>query len=113
MVPNHTTGRSDKVLRTAPGTCSDSTNATPHLIGRYTHLGAVEDPEQALPLLDALELNARIVKVEVLPEGKPAPAPKASPAVKAVKPPKTVKPPKKAKATKAPRKPTKGRHRKG
>lgn len=87
-----------------------TTNATPHLIGRYTHLGAVEDPEQALPLLDALELNARIVKVEVLPEGKPAPAPKAAPAVKTVKP---VKPSKTATAAKAPRKAAKGKRRKG
>ncbi len=54
-----------------------TTNATPHLTGKYTHLGFVEEPERALPLLDALELNARIVKVEVLGEPK-APAGKAA-----------------------------------
>ena len=43
-----------------------TTNAAPHLTGRYTRVGAVEEPDQALPLLDNLELGARIVKVEVL-----------------------------------------------
>ena len=43
-----------------------TTNATPHLTGRYTRVGAVEDPDQALALLDNLELGARILKVEVL-----------------------------------------------
>jgi len=43
-----------------------TTNATPHLTGRYTRVGAVEDPDHALPLLDNLELGARILKVEVL-----------------------------------------------
>jgi len=57
-----------------------TTNATPHLTGKYSHLGFVEEPEKALPLLDGLELNARIVKVEVLVEAK-APA-KVKPAAK-------------------------------
>lgn len=41
-------------------------NATPHLTGRYTWMGEVEDPDSALPLLDNLELGARIEKAEVL-----------------------------------------------
>lgn len=41
-------------------------NATPHLTGRYTRLGEVEDPERALPLLDRLELGATIVRVRVV-----------------------------------------------
>lgn len=45
-----------------------TTNATPHLTGKYTRMGAVEDPGKALPLLDALELNARIERIEVLAE---------------------------------------------
>ena len=40
-----------------------TTNATPHLTGRYTWLGAVEDPERALPLLDNLSLHERILRV--------------------------------------------------
>ncbi|MFN8012786.1 MAG: peptidylprolyl isomerase [Holophagaceae bacterium] len=69
-----------------------TTNATPHLTGRYTRLGEVEDPERALPLLDALELNARLEKVEVLAEGKsPVPA-KAKPAPKARSAPKAARP---------------------
>jgi len=43
-----------------------TTNATPHLTGRYTRVGEVEDPDHALPLLDALELGARILSVRVL-----------------------------------------------
>jgi cyclophilin family peptidyl-prolyl cis-trans isomerase len=43
-----------------------TTNAAPHLTGRYTRVGVLEDPDQALPLLDQLELGARILKVEVL-----------------------------------------------
>jgi cyclophilin family peptidyl-prolyl cis-trans isomerase len=62
-----------------------TTNATPHLTGKYTHLGFVEAPDQALPLLDALELNARIVKVEVLEEA-PAKAPAKAATKKTVKP---------------------------
>jgi cyclophilin family peptidyl-prolyl cis-trans isomerase len=54
-----------------------TTNATPHLTGKYTRLGSVEEPDRALPLLDALELNARIVKVEVVGEAK-APGVKAA-----------------------------------
>lgn len=41
-------------------------NATPHLTGKYTRLGDVEDPEKALALLDQLELGAKIEKVQVL-----------------------------------------------
>jgi len=41
-------------------------NATPHLTGRYTRVGEVEDPERALPLLDRLELGATLVRAEVL-----------------------------------------------
>ena len=43
-----------------------TTNAAPHLTGRYTRVGEVEDPGRALPLLDQLELGAEILKVEVL-----------------------------------------------
>ena len=63
-----------------------TTNATPHLTGKYTRMGEVEDPERALPLLDALELNARIEKVEVLAEARPAVPPKTRPAAKAARP---------------------------
>lgn len=42
-------------------------NATPHLTGRYTRVGEVEDPDRALPLLDGLELGALMERVEVLP----------------------------------------------
>lgn len=45
-------------------------NATPHLTGRYTWMGEVEDPDAALPLLDHLELGARIERAELL--GQPA-----------------------------------------
>jgi len=47
-----------------------TTNATPHLTGRYTRVGEVEHPDQALPLLDNLELGARILKVQVLQPGR-------------------------------------------
>lgn len=47
-----------------------TTNATPHLTGRYTRVGEVENPDQALPLLDHLELGARILKVQVLQLGR-------------------------------------------
>ena len=43
-----------------------TTNATPHLTGRYTRVGQVEDPDRALPLLDALELGAKILRVQEL-----------------------------------------------
>jgi cyclophilin family peptidyl-prolyl cis-trans isomerase len=43
-----------------------TTNATPHLTGRYTRLGEVEDPDRALKLLDDLELGARIETIRVL-----------------------------------------------
>lgn len=42
-------------------------NAAPHLTGRYTRVGEVEDPDRALPLLDQLELGATLEKAEVLP----------------------------------------------
>jgi cyclophilin family peptidyl-prolyl cis-trans isomerase len=41
-------------------------NATPHLTGRYTRVGEVEEPDRALPFLDRLELGARIERAEVL-----------------------------------------------
>lgn len=47
-----------------------TTNATPHLTGRYTRVGEVEHPDQALPLLDHLELGAKILKVQVLQPGR-------------------------------------------
>ncbi len=43
-----------------------TTNAAPHLTGRYTRVGEVEDPAAALPILDNLELGTRILTVEVL-----------------------------------------------
>ncbi|MBI3129993.1 MAG: peptidylprolyl isomerase [Acidobacteria bacterium] len=43
-----------------------TTNATPHLTGRYTRLGEVEAPARALPMLDDLNVGARILRVEVL-----------------------------------------------
>jgi cyclophilin family peptidyl-prolyl cis-trans isomerase len=43
-----------------------TTNTTPHLTGRYTRLGQVEDPDRALKLLDELELGARIESIRVL-----------------------------------------------
>jgi cyclophilin family peptidyl-prolyl cis-trans isomerase len=48
-----------------------TTNAAPHLTGRYTRIGAVENAEHALPLLDRLELGARILRAEVVNEGRP------------------------------------------
>jgi cyclophilin family peptidyl-prolyl cis-trans isomerase len=43
-----------------------TTNATPHLTGRYTRMGEVEDRDRALAILDGLELGAKIVSVKVL-----------------------------------------------
>ena len=43
-----------------------TTNATPHLTGKYTHLGEVEDPDHALKILDDLELGAKILSIKVL-----------------------------------------------
>lgn len=43
-----------------------TTNATPHLTGRYTRMGEVEDLDRAMKILDDLELGARIVSVTVL-----------------------------------------------
>lgn len=49
-----------------------TTNATPHLTGKYTRVGEVEDLERALKILDDLELGAKLERVEVLaPEMKP------------------------------------------
>ncbi len=42
-----------------------TTQAHPILDGKYTWMGTVEDPERALPLLDALALETCILKVEV------------------------------------------------
>lgn len=43
-----------------------TTNAAPHLTGKYTRVGCVEDPDHALPILDELELGARLERVDVL-----------------------------------------------
>ncbi|MBK9795896.1 MAG: peptidylprolyl isomerase [Holophagaceae bacterium] len=43
-----------------------TTNATPHLTGKYTRMGEVEDLDRALKLLDDLELGAKIVSIQVL-----------------------------------------------
>lgn len=42
-----------------------TTNATPHLTGRYTRVGEVEDPDRALPVLDGLIPGTPIVSVKV------------------------------------------------
>ncbi len=44
-----------------------TTNATPHLTGKYTRVGELEQPDRALPLLDALELGAPVRSIRVLP----------------------------------------------
>ena len=44
-----------------------TTNATPHLTGKYTRVGELEQPDRALKLLDALELGAQILSIRVLP----------------------------------------------
>jgi cyclophilin family peptidyl-prolyl cis-trans isomerase len=43
-----------------------TTNAAPHLTGKYTRMGEVEDPDRALKLLDDLELGAKILSIRVL-----------------------------------------------
>ncbi|MDP1832483.1 MAG: peptidylprolyl isomerase [Geothrix sp.] len=43
-----------------------TTNATPHLMGKYTRLGEVEDLDRAMKVLDDLELGAKIVSIKVL-----------------------------------------------
>lgn len=43
-----------------------TTNATPHLTGKYTRMGELEDMDHSLKILDALELGAKIERVEVL-----------------------------------------------
>ncbi len=44
-----------------------TTNATPHLTGRYTWMGRVENPGHDLKVLDGLELGATIERVAILP----------------------------------------------
>lgn len=61
-------------------------NATPHLTGRYTWMGEVENPDAALPLLDQLELGARIERAELLGQ-PPAATAVAEPKPKGKKPP--------------------------
>jgi peptidyl-prolyl cis-trans isomerase B (cyclophilin B) len=43
-----------------------TTNATPHLTGRYTRLGEVEDLDRAMKVLDDLELGVKIVSIRIL-----------------------------------------------
>lgn len=43
-----------------------TTNATPHLTGKYTRLGEVEDLDRAMQILDDLELGAKIITIKVL-----------------------------------------------
>ncbi|MCE1203797.1 MAG: peptidylprolyl isomerase [Holophagaceae bacterium] len=43
-----------------------TTNATPHLTGKYTRMGEVEDLDHAMKVLDDLELGAKIVSIQVL-----------------------------------------------
>jgi cyclophilin family peptidyl-prolyl cis-trans isomerase len=43
-----------------------TTNATPHLTGKYTRMGEVEDLDHAMAILDDLELGAKILRIEVL-----------------------------------------------
>ncbi len=43
-----------------------TTNATPHLTGKYTRVGEVEDLDHAMPVLDDLELGAKILRIDVL-----------------------------------------------
>jgi cyclophilin family peptidyl-prolyl cis-trans isomerase/HEAT repeat protein len=43
-----------------------TTNATPHLTGKYTRLGEVEDLDRALSILDDLELGAKILSIKAL-----------------------------------------------
>ena len=43
-----------------------TTNATPHLTGKYTRMGGVEDLDRAMRTLDDLELGAKIVSIQVL-----------------------------------------------
>ena len=43
-----------------------TTNATPHLTGKYTRMGEVEDLDRAMKILDDLELGAKIESIQVL-----------------------------------------------
>lgn len=47
-----------------------TTNATPHLTGKYTRVGRVEWPTYVLPMLDDLSVGVRILRAEVLPQAK-------------------------------------------
>lgn len=44
-----------------------TTNATPHLTGKYTRVGELEQPDRALKVLNALELGAQVRSIRVLP----------------------------------------------
>ncbi|MBK8794854.1 MAG: peptidylprolyl isomerase [Holophaga sp.] len=46
-----------------------TTNATPHLTGKYTRVGEVEALDQAMKVLDDLELGAKLERVEILAPG--------------------------------------------
>ncbi|HJV23297.1 MAG TPA: peptidylprolyl isomerase, partial [Holophagaceae bacterium] len=43
-----------------------TTNATPHLTGKYTRVGQVEWPDYVLPMLDDLTVGIRLLRAEVL-----------------------------------------------
>ncbi len=43
-----------------------TTNATPHLTGKYTRVGEVEHPDRDLKILDDLELGAKILSIRVI-----------------------------------------------
>ncbi|HJV90682.1 MAG TPA: peptidylprolyl isomerase [Holophagaceae bacterium] len=43
-----------------------TTNATPHLTGKYTRVGRVEWPDYVLPMLDDLTVGIRLLRAEVL-----------------------------------------------
>ncbi len=43
-----------------------TTNATPHLTGKYTRLGEVENLDRSMERLDDLELGAKVVSIQVL-----------------------------------------------
>ncbi|HJU83905.1 MAG TPA: peptidylprolyl isomerase [Holophagaceae bacterium] len=43
-----------------------TTNATPHLTGKYTRVGQVEDLDHAMKVLDDLELGAKIESIRVV-----------------------------------------------
>ncbi len=43
-----------------------TTNATPHLTGKYTRVGEVENPDHDLRILDQMELGAKLLSVRVV-----------------------------------------------